>query len=61
MKYVGSVLILSIPQTRLHENEKPTLYNRVVNRLCILCLIGSQVGSGTGRVGSSFAFCSPLY
>ncbi|KAM0066499.1 hypothetical protein Hdeb2414_s0002g00049751 [Helianthus debilis subsp. tardiflorus] len=26
---------------------------RVVNRFCILCLIGSRVGSG-------FSFCSPL-
>ncbi|MFS7938344.1 hypothetical protein Hanom_Chr05g00438571 [Helianthus anomalus] len=33
---------------------------RVVNRFCILCLIGSQVGSGNGRVGSGFLFCSPL-
>ncbi|MFS7948050.1 hypothetical protein Hanom_Chr06g00555411 [Helianthus anomalus] len=24
---------------------------RVVNRFCILCLIGSRVGSGNGRVG----------
>ncbi|KAJ0837015.1 hypothetical protein HanRHA438_Chr16g0773481 [Helianthus annuus] len=33
---------------------------RVVNRFCILCLIGSRVGSGNGRVGSGFSFCSPL-
>ncbi|MFS7894862.1 hypothetical protein Hanom_Chr00s002170g01692861 [Helianthus anomalus] len=33
---------------------------RVVNRFCILCLIGYQVGSGNGRVGSGFPFCSPL-
>ncbi|MFS7982267.1 hypothetical protein Hanom_Chr10g00960801 [Helianthus anomalus] len=33
---------------------------RVVNRFCILCLIGSRVGSGNDRVGSGFSFCSPL-
>ncbi|MFS7890195.1 hypothetical protein Hanom_Chr00s000008g01615891 [Helianthus anomalus] len=33
---------------------------RVVNRFCILCLIGSRVGSGNGREGSGFSFCSPL-
>ncbi|MFS7939642.1 hypothetical protein Hanom_Chr05g00454211 [Helianthus anomalus] len=33
---------------------------RVVNRFCILCLIGSRVRSGNGRVGSGFSFCSPL-
>ncbi|MFS7970912.1 hypothetical protein Hanom_Chr09g00826541 [Helianthus anomalus] len=33
---------------------------RVVNRFCILCLIGSRLGSGNGRVGSGFSFCSPL-
>ncbi|MFS7908273.1 hypothetical protein Hanom_Chr01g00081241 [Helianthus anomalus] len=33
---------------------------RVVNRFCILCLIGSRVGSGNGRVGLGFSFCSPL-
>ncbi|MFS7937142.1 hypothetical protein Hanom_Chr05g00424151 [Helianthus anomalus] len=33
---------------------------RIVNRFCILCLIGSRVGSGNGRVGSGFSFCSPL-
>ncbi|MFS7968379.1 hypothetical protein Hanom_Chr09g00796731 [Helianthus anomalus] len=33
---------------------------RVVNRFYILCLIGSRVGSGNGRVGSGFSFCSPL-
>ncbi|MFS8015637.1 hypothetical protein Hanom_Chr15g01359021 [Helianthus anomalus] len=33
---------------------------RVVNRFCILCLIGSRVGSGNSRVGSRFSFCSPL-
>ncbi|MFS7928598.1 hypothetical protein Hanom_Chr04g00322661 [Helianthus anomalus] len=33
---------------------------RVVNRFCILCLIGSRVGSGNSRVGSGFSFCSPL-
>ncbi|MFS7902372.1 hypothetical protein Hanom_Chr01g00010521 [Helianthus anomalus] len=27
---------------------------RVVNRFCILCLIGSRVGSGNGRVGFLF-------
>ncbi|MFS8007401.1 hypothetical protein Hanom_Chr14g01260581 [Helianthus anomalus] len=32
---------------------------RVVNRFCILCLISSRVGSG--RVGSGFSFCSPLF
>ncbi|MFS7916772.1 hypothetical protein Hanom_Chr03g00181291 [Helianthus anomalus] len=32
---------------------------RVVNRFCILCLIGSRVGSGNDRVGSGFSFCSP--
>ncbi|MFS7903864.1 hypothetical protein Hanom_Chr01g00029201 [Helianthus anomalus] len=26
---------------------------RVVNRFCILCLIGSRVGSGNGRIGFS--------
>ncbi|MFS7914373.1 hypothetical protein Hanom_Chr02g00152611 [Helianthus anomalus] len=31
---------------------------RVVNRFYILCLIGSRVGSGNGRVGSGFSFCS---
>ncbi|MFS7958352.1 hypothetical protein Hanom_Chr07g00677381 [Helianthus anomalus] len=31
----------------------------VVNRFCILCLIGSRVGLGNGRVGSGFSFCSP--
>ncbi|MFS7903863.1 hypothetical protein Hanom_Chr01g00029171 [Helianthus anomalus] len=34
--------------------------SRVVNRFCILCLIGSRVGSGNGRIGSGFPFCSPL-
>ncbi|MFS7915399.1 hypothetical protein Hanom_Chr02g00164871 [Helianthus anomalus] len=33
---------------------------RVVNRFCILCLIGSRVRSDNGRVGSSFSICSPL-
>ncbi|MFS7924468.1 hypothetical protein Hanom_Chr03g00272911 [Helianthus anomalus] len=31
---------------------------RVVNRFCILCLIGSRAGSGNGRVGSGFVFSS---
>ncbi|MFS7961150.1 hypothetical protein Hanom_Chr08g00711421 [Helianthus anomalus] len=33
---------------------------KVVNRFCILYLIGSRVRSGNGRVGSGFSFCSPL-
>ncbi|MFS7929833.1 hypothetical protein Hanom_Chr04g00337071 [Helianthus anomalus] len=33
---------------------------RVVNRFCILCLIGSRVRLGNGQVGSSFSFWSPL-
>ncbi|MFS7890456.1 hypothetical protein Hanom_Chr11g00973921 [Helianthus anomalus] len=37
---------------------------RIVNwfciSCCILCLIGSRVGSGNGQVGSGFSFCSPL-
>ncbi|KAJ0719530.1 hypothetical protein HanLR1_Chr08g0282771 [Helianthus annuus] len=34
---------------------------RLVNRFCILCLIGSRVGSGNSRVGSGFSFCSPIF
>ncbi|MFS7984896.1 hypothetical protein Hanom_Chr11g00992081 [Helianthus anomalus] len=33
---------------------------RVVNRFYILCLIGSRVRSGNGRIGSGFFFCSPV-
>ncbi|MFS8000702.1 hypothetical protein Hanom_Chr12g01181461 [Helianthus anomalus] len=34
---------------------------RVVNQFYILCLIGSRIGRGNGRVGSSFPFCSALF
>ncbi|MFS7936354.1 hypothetical protein Hanom_Chr05g00414601 [Helianthus anomalus] len=48
-----------IPDLDLWTGTDPIF--RVVNRFCILCLIGPQVGSGNGRVGSGFLFCSPLY
>ncbi|KAJ0616741.1 hypothetical protein HanIR_Chr02g0093861 [Helianthus annuus] len=46
------------PDFDLWTGTDPTF--RVVNRFCILCLIGSRVGSGNSRVGSGFSFCSPI-
>ncbi|MFS8000545.1 hypothetical protein Hanom_Chr12g01179621 [Helianthus anomalus] len=40
------------PDLDLRTGTDPIL--RVMNRFCILCLIGSRVGSG-------FSFCSPLH
>ncbi|MFS8023232.1 hypothetical protein Hanom_Chr16g01449091 [Helianthus anomalus] len=53
-----SVLFMVKPVLDLWTRTDPIF--RVVNRFYILCLIGSRVGSGNGRVESGFSFCSPL-
>ncbi|MFS7994823.1 hypothetical protein Hanom_Chr12g01110651 [Helianthus anomalus] len=53
-----SVLFMVKPDLDLWTGTDPIF--RVVNRFCILCLIGSQVGSGNERVGS-FLLLTPTY
>ncbi|MFS8010914.1 hypothetical protein Hanom_Chr14g01302541 [Helianthus anomalus] len=49
-----SVLFMVKPDLDLWTGTDPIF--RVVNRFCILCLTGSQVRSGNGRV---FPFAHP--
>ncbi|KAJ0815386.1 hypothetical protein HanPSC8_Chr17g0796881 [Helianthus annuus] len=57
---VGSVLSFFMVKPDLDLRTGSDSIFRVVNRFCILCLIGSRVRSGNGRVESGFSFCSPL-